>query len=272
MSSLERALSLEGSPAMRALKVSTEIKTSRVEDLSRTETIVLLVGGNGGSFSEQAAEQYALTRYAERAEADVGTPLPPLDVLIIYLIDAGGVLDTLNLFRQEGEMKNVFGIFAHHNNHGGVPREYQDAIGRGQYVTDKDPEGHVRLVELQVKHMLMGLKMDGKLRAVVTQGQAYEQCQAYVESLKELYPGLIVINDYKDTATAAKHLADGTLVGELSERHPEMRGISPDEVAVIGPENSGTLYGLAIREREVQDNEDNITRFLVVRPLDAVDK
>ena len=86
------------------------------------------------------------------------------------------------------------------------------------------------------------------IKTICSQDQALKQCRMYV---KRVWPD-IDIEMYDDTATAAKHLSDGTL---------------PDTTAVVAPPMSADLYGLDILEPSIQDLKFNYTTFVVANPI-----
>lgn len=177
------------------------------------------VSGNGGSFSEEAGRVYA---------RDAGIK----DFQIVYLTDAEHVLTEL-----EAGTIDV-GIFAIENSNGGVVTEYLPAIARHRFSIDK-------IFEIPVDHMLLvrpGTKAS-EVTTIVSQKQALRQCRMY---LRRRWPETEV-QEYIDTATAAKDLADGKL---------------PATAAVVASARAGELHGLEVLEAKIQDLKFNYTVFI----------
>lgn len=182
------------------------------------------VMGAKGSFSEKAALQYI-------------NELKIADAEIAYLITAEGVLGALA--RNEVDK----GIFPIENSNGGLVVEAMDAVAKYSFSIEKMFEIDVHL-HLLVKPGITTAHID----TICSQDQALKQCRMY---LKRTWPQ-IEIQMYDDTATAAKHLAEGVL---------------PDTTAVVAPPMSAELYGLDILEPSIQDLKFNYTTFVVANPL-----
>lgn len=177
------------------------------------------VSGNEGSFSEEAGRIYA--KEAGDTEAE-----------IVYCTDAEHVLSSL----EEGTIDR--GIFAIENSNGGVVTEYLPAIARHRFSIDK-------IFEIPVNHMLLvrpGTKA-ADVKQIVSQKQALRQCRMY---LQRQWPG-VEVQEYIDTATAAKDLAEGAL---------------PETAAVVASARAGETYGLEVLEANIQDLKFNYTVFI----------
>lgn len=102
-------------------------------------------------------------------------------------------------------------------------------------------------VVLPIRHMLMGLPgatLEG-LEEIRSHPVALAQCVQFLRS----HPGIRAVAAH-DTAGAAREVADGGRIG----------------VAAIAPEKAAARYGLAILSRDLQDRDDNQTRFFLVAP------
>ncbi len=178
------------------------------------------VMGAVGSFSEKAAEQYI----SEHAVADAE---------IVPLVSAEGVL---------GALKNNAidkGIFPIENSNGGIVIEAVHAMAAHTFSIE-------RMFELDVHHMLLvrkGTKASA-ITAISSHDQALKQCRMYT---RRVWPEAEIV-PFKDTAAAAKALADG----EISST-----------TAVIAPRRCAELYGLEILEESIQDLKFNYTTFVV---------
>lgn len=182
------------------------------------------ISGGRGSFSEEAALQYCHKH---------GITDPEFE----YLVFVEQVLSAL-----EAGMIEV-GIFAIENSNGGVVLEYLPAIGAHRFKMEA-------IFEVQVRHMLLvqpGTKRED-ITAVTSQKQALQQCRMY---LKREWPEADV-QEYIDTATAAKDLHEGKL---------------PSTTAVVASERAGELYGLEVLEAGIQDLKFNYTTFIAARKL-----
>lgn len=182
------------------------------------------VMGAEGSFSEKAAQQYMAENKLENAE-------------ISYLITAEGVLSALS----KGEVDK--GVFPIENSNGGLVMEAMDAVAKYSFAIETMFEIDVHL------HLLVKPGITSShIKTICSQDQALKQCRMYV---KRVWPN-IEVELYDDTATAAKHLAEGAL---------------PDTTAVVAPPMSADLYGLDILEASIQDLKFNYTTFVVANPL-----
>lgn len=178
------------------------------------------VMGAQGSFSEKAAQQYI----AEQSLSDA---------TIEYLITAEGVLGAL----AAGEVDK--GVFPIENSNGGLVVEAMDAVAKYSFLIEKMFDVDVHL------HLLVQPGVaSSHITTICSQDQALKQCRMY---LKRAWPQ-IDVQLYDDTATAAKHLAEGVL---------------PDTTAVVAPPMSADLYGLDVLEASIQDLKFNYTVFIV---------
>ena len=102
----------------------------------------------------------------------------------------------------------------------------------------------------EVRHCLLALRRvrPSSLRRILSHPQALAQCSAFLRSLPKAEPVA-----YEDTAEAARKVrADG----------------DPTQAA-IASEEAGTLHGLVPIARDIADQPENWTRFVVVSALDV---
>lgn len=102
-------------------------------------------------------------------------------------------------------------------------------------------------VVLPIRHMLMGLPgctVEG-LEEIRSHPVALAQCTRFLGA----HPGIRAVAVH-DTAGAAREVSQG----------------GRPEVAAIAPENAADRYGLTILARDLQDRDDNQTRFFLVAP------
>lgn len=104
-------------------------------------------------------------------------------------------------------------------------------------------------VIINVRHSLMALKGStlNDVEEVISHPHALAQCRGFIKkhSLKT--------KNYPSTAGAAREVAEKKLKG----------------VAAIGPERAADMYGLQILKRDIQDEDFNQTRFLIIAREDG---
>ncbi|CAG9463757.1 unnamed protein product [Pedinophyceae sp. YPF-701] len=100
-------------------------------------------------------------------------------------------------------------------------------------------------VAIKVNHCFMALPGRSKsdVKRVISHPQALAQCDGYIRSLNG-----VVREAVDDTAGAAQAIAQGKL----------------QDTAAIASRRAAELYGLEILEEGIQDNKDNVTRFIVL--------
>lgn len=176
--------------------------------------------GAKGSFSEQAGEEYI------RLEKLATATLEPL-------ISAETVLSAV----ENGEVDK--GLFPIENSNGGIVIEAVHAMAEHRFKIE-------RMFDFDVHHMLLVKPgtTTSTITTITSHDQALKQCRMY---LKRAWPE-VDIEEYKDTAAAAKALHDGEL---------------PDTTAVIAPRRCADIYGLEILEESIQDLKFNFTTFVV---------
>lgn len=175
--------------------------------------------GSKGSFSEEAAETFCAKNGTEEKQFE-------------YLITAENVLNAL-------EKKEVdVAIFPIENSNGGIVIESVYAMAQHNFEIEK-------LFEIDVRHFLLGKKgaTVGQIKKITSHPQALKQCRMY---LKRKWKDT-ELEEYSDTAQAAKDLGEGKLA---------------DDVAVIAPEGCAKLYGLDVLEESIQDLKFNFTTFV----------
>lgn len=103
----------------------------------------------------------------------------------------------------------------------------------------------VRSIRLSISHNLI-VNKDTKLsdiKEIISHEQALSQCKHYLEQFKD-----VKITAVANTAVAARTLAE-------SGRH---------DVAAISSRECAELYGLKILQNNVQDSDNNYTRFILI--------
>ncbi|PLX20650.1 prephenate dehydratase [Candidatus Parcubacteria bacterium] len=177
------------------------------------------VMGNLGSFSEEAALHYCQKNKIK-------------DYEFSFLVTAERVLSALS----KGEVD--LGIFPIENSNGGIVYESVYAMSKNNFAIKE-------FFEIDVKHNLLvkpGTKVS-EINTISSHPQALKQCRMYLKrqwSETEL-------QEYSDTASAAKDLGSGVL---------------PKTTAVIAPRKSAEIYKLDILEEGIQDLKFNFTTFI----------
>ena len=126
------------------------------------------------------------------------------------------------------------------NRYGFIPEAYSEIIDHYDqiYLTDE--------YYLPIKHQLLvnhGTTIKD-IKNVISQSAAIGQCHKFLEK----YLPHVEIIEYTDTAGSAKLIADN----------------KSRDSAVIASLRASELYNLEIINKDIQDDSDNITRFVVV--------
>lgn len=155
--------------------------------------MIIGVSGARGSFSEQAALEYA----RKNNISDYATE---------YLVSVENVLTALD------EKKIDLGVFPIENSNGGIVIEAVYAMSRHIFKIKE-------LFEIPVIHCLLVLSGTKALeiKKIASHDQALKQCRMY---LRRKW-GKIELEERDDTAKAAKDLAEGNLSGETAVIAPE---------------------------------------------------
>jgi hypothetical protein len=184
------------------------------------------IQGGIGSFNEQA-----LLRYVAKEKIT--------DYKIDYLFTTEKVLKNLH----EGNID--FGLFAITNSTGGLVEETMNALTHYQCRIIDD-------FEILIKHFLMKRKdaTVTELDTIMAHPQVLKQCERTLTEKYSHYTLMSGEGDLVDTAKAAEQLAKKNL---------------PKNVAILGPVNLATRYDFDIVAENLQDKQDNFTRFLLVK-------
>jgi len=177
------------------------------------------VAGNKGSFSEEAANYYCQKEEMEDYELE-------------YLLNVDNVLKALN------DDKIDRGVFPIENSNGGIVYEAVYAMSRRNFKIEN-------IFEIDIKMNLLvkkGVKTSD-IKKITSHPQALKQCRMY---LKRKWTDT-ELEEYSDTASAAKDLSDGVL---------------DENTAVISPRVCAKLYDLELSEESIQDLKFNFTTFI----------
>lgn len=103
----------------------------------------------------------------------------------------------------------------------------------------------VRSLKLHINHALLakqGVQLS-QIKEIISHEQALSQCSEFLKSM----PG-VKITVFENTATAAKYVAES----------------GRTDIAAISSAECAGLYGLAIVKDDVQNNQNNYTRFICI--------
>jgi len=141
------------------------------------------IAGDVGSFSEEAAEEYASSNNISDSSTS-------------YLIGTDEVLTSLN------NGKIDVGIFPIENSNGGLVIETVYAMASHVFHIDQ-------LFEIDVNHMLLATPgiTTADISMIVSHDQALKQCRMYLKRRWKTTE----LKEYADTALAAKDLGKGVL-------------------------------------------------------------
>lgn len=184
------------------------------------------IQGGVGSFNEEALLDYTTRHNITKVKT-------------AYLFTTGRVLNQLH----RGNID--YGLFAMHNSTGGVVGESIRAIAQYKF----------RIVEefgIPIRHNLMAIKGVAveSLQTIMAHPQVFKQCK---DTLVKRYLRLDQRSgkgDLVDTAAAARALAKSKL---------------SRTTAILGPKRLSELYNLTILDKDLQDDKENITSFLLVK-------
>jgi prephenate dehydratase len=181
----------------------------------------ILVGvmGGKGSFSEEAANMYC---------RDQGIT----EYQLVYLLVAENVLKAMH----EGTVD--VGIFPIVNSTTGLVEVAFTAVAKYSFAIRKTFVMGIH------QNLLVLPGTDVKdISAVVSQKPALGQCRGFLDNN---FPDIAQV-EYKDTAEAARDLANGTL---------------PPNTAVIANKSCADIYGLEILFEDIEDLKTNATTFV----------
>jgi prephenate dehydratase len=158
-----------------------------------------------------------------------------LAVELRYLLDMENVLAAVET--QDAEL----GIFPIVNLRGGLVKMAFTAMGKHQFTPIDE-------LWLEINQCLLAQSdcEASQIKKIVSHAQALAQCKNY---LQQHFPDAELI-EWQDTAKAARDLADHKI---------------DKSCAVIAPETSATLYGLKVLAAHIEDEQPNLTAFVIVR-------
>jgi len=151
---------------------------------------------------------------------------------VIYMRTFDGVFRAVN----NGLCK--YGVLPLENSNAGSVTDVYDLMKTHKFFI-------VRSVKVSISHMLLQKKKTGidKIKEIYTHEQAARQCSRFLEQNDQ-----IKINLSANTAAAAQFVAE-------SER---------TDIAAIASENCIQLYNLTATSKNIQNNNNNYTRFICI--------
>ncbi|MBQ1257689.1 MAG: chorismate mutase, partial [Clostridia bacterium] len=138
-----------------------------------------------------------------------------------------------------------YGVLPIENNMNGSVRAVYDLIRKRDFTI-------VRATRLNIRHALMGLPGTkiSDIKKIISHEQALGQCAGFIHSLGDG----VHATAYPNTAVAARDVAAG----------------KDKSVASISSPACAKLYGLEILKSDIQDNDNNYTRFILVSKKPAI--
>lgn len=103
----------------------------------------------------------------------------------------------------------------------------------------------VKSTKLHIHHNLLGkkgMKMEN-IKEIISHDQALQQCSEYIKSMPD-----VKVTVFPNTATAAKFVSE-------TDR---------DDIVAISSKDCATLYGLDVLKEDVQNHQNNYTRFICI--------
>ncbi len=153
---------------------------------------------------------------------------------LVPLMSAKNVIDALVL----GEID--YGVLAVENKYAGKVQETEEAKKGVRNLLELD------LMWSPIHHCVFKRRKEDAVTKLVSHIQALHQSQ---NNLRMLYPGA-AMEECEDTAYAAEMLSEGML---------------EEGSAAVCRKDAGEHYGLYLDRENVEDREDNMTKFSLVR-------
>ena len=99
-------------------------------------------------------------------------------------------------------------------------------------------------VPLHIHHCLLGTGSRKDVRRVYSKPQALSQCRNWLN----------------------KHLPDAELIGVASTTEAARLAATKPQTAAIASKQAGTNHSLSVLASNIEDNQDNVTRFAIIGP------
>ena len=190
------------------------------------------IQGGKVSFNEEALMYFINNLYSNNLKKS-------LPYKIKYLYTSEKVLKSLQLGYID------YGLFAITNSTGGIVEESMNALAKYSSVIVSD-------FNILIRHFLMK-RSDVDISEITTisaHPQVFAQCKNTLKNKFNKYKQISGKGDLIDTAKAANYLAKMKI---------------PKSTAILGPSGLALKYNLDIIAENLQDQKDNLTRFLLVK-------
>ncbi len=171
---------------------------------------------------------------SEQAAKEFSEKMGWTDFELLPLVDSRGVVDAMGSGRCE------YGVVAVANINAGPVEETREALN------GRDDIEFVLSDWVPIHHCVFVKDRDAEIRHIASHIQALLQTKNNLESL---FPGTDRM-EVEDTAIAARYLAEGKL---------------GDDTAVVCRRNAGEMFGLVMIHENIEDREDNMTEFHLLR-------
>ncbi len=131
-----------------------------------------------------------------------------------------------------------YGVLPIENSSAGSVTEVYDLMVRHKFYV-------VKSLKLHINHALVaknGVKLTD-VKEIISHDQALQQCSEFLKSLPN-----VKVTVFENTATAAKYVAE----------------CDRTDIAALSSPECAKLYGLEILQEDVQNNQNNYTRFICI--------
>ena len=158
----------------------------------------------------------------------------------IPAVHSQGVIELLKTGKAD------YGVMATRNLMAGTVGESENALSALSH----------RVVDAQwlsIHHCLFTKSADARIDTIASHIQALGQCR---NTIRSRYPGVKLL-EMEDTALAARMLADGTL---------------PENTAVLCRRNAGEMFGLYLKQENLEDDPRNMTEFVLIKAMHMFSK
>lgn len=206
-----------------------------------------LVGNNAGPFPEEGIRRV----FREIISACLSLEEP----MKVAFLGPQATFTHIAAMRQFGHsaklvpqksIPNVFDEVLRNRAHYGVVPVENSNEGIVNHTLDMFFDSDLKIIAevlLEISHDLLSSSGDlSKVRKVISHPQALAQCRGWLE---ENLPDVSLV-DVASTALAAQLVADD------------------ESAAAIASEQAGSMYGLRVVKKKIEDNPNNFTRFLVI--------
>lgn len=140
-----------------------------------------------------------------------------------------------DVFKAVEQDENAVGVLPVENSTAGSVNPVYDLILKYKHCI-------VKATAIDVAQNLLTVGSADKVKTVYSHPHAIKQCEKYIASHK------LEAISFENTALAAKFVAEN----------------NNPEIAAIGSAEAASLYGLTVAVKAIQDEPDNITRFIAV--------